>query len=130
MASRRSKDQIVSRILSVCGGKGAGKTRIVYASNLNFLNANHYLDLLIENGLLESGHENAARYKTTRKGIELLERFRAIEELIPELGNHGGWQTPQGHVAIGEARLAVDAARKGPGQGYLELARKEVEKIG
>ncbi|MCX6669056.1 MAG: hypothetical protein NTV25_04515 [Methanothrix sp.] len=36
MASRRSKDQIVSRILSVC--EGAGKTRIVYASNLNFHN--------------------------------------------------------------------------------------------
>jgi len=96
MASRRSKDQIVSRILSVCEGKGAGKTRIVYASNLNFHNAKEYLDLLIKNGLLKAGHENPALYKTTQKGTKLLKHHKAIEELIPELGNQGGWQILQG----------------------------------
>jgi len=96
MASRKSKDQIVSRILSVCVGGGANKTRIVYASNLNFHNVKQYLDLLIKNGLLEAGHGNAARYKTTQKGIEFLEHFRAIEKMFPELGNHGRWQIPQG----------------------------------
>ncbi|MCX6669055.1 MAG: hypothetical protein NTV25_04510 [Methanothrix sp.] len=50
----------------------------------------------MKNGLLEAGHENAARYKTTQKGIALLEHLKAIEELFPELGNHGGWQITQG----------------------------------
>jgi len=69
---RRGKGQILYQILSLCKGESAIKTKIVYALNLNFANANEYLDLLIKNGLLEAGHEKAPLYKTTQKGIELL----------------------------------------------------------
>ena len=85
MRPRRTKDQIVSRILSICEGEGAGKTRIVYASNLNFQKTKEYLDLLIKNGLIESEHEDAALYRTTPRGIELLKHLKAIEKFIPQL---------------------------------------------
>jgi len=52
--------------------------------------------LLVKNDLLEAGHEEATLYKTTQKGIELLECFKAIQKMIPELGNWGGWQILQG----------------------------------
>jgi predicted transcriptional regulator len=85
LGKRRSKGQIVYQILSLCNGKGVRKTRIVYAINLNFANAADFLDLLIRRGLLEAGKEKAAKYRTTQKGIELLEHFKAIQEEIPEI---------------------------------------------
>jgi predicted transcriptional regulator len=47
MSERRYKDQILAQILGVCRGDGASKTRIVYASNMNFLTIKPYLSLLI-----------------------------------------------------------------------------------
>ncbi len=87
MTSRRGKGQIVHQILFLCKGEGMGKTKIVYALNLNFVNTKEYLDLLVKNGLLEAGNGKAPLYKTTQKGIELLEHFNAIQKMIPELSD-------------------------------------------
>ncbi len=85
MLLRRSKGRIIYQILSLCKNEGTGKTRIVYASNLNFANANEYLHILIKNGVIEVGPEKVKLYKTTQKGIELLLYFKAIQQLVPEI---------------------------------------------
>ncbi len=78
---RRSRDRIILEILSQCQGTGAVKTKIVYASNLNFTNAGGYLALLIKNGLLEVIQEKRVRYKTTSKGEKILERLQSLGEI-------------------------------------------------
>ncbi len=45
-------------------------------SNLNFADSNKFLDPLLKNGLLEAGLERASPYKTTQRGIEVLEHFQ------------------------------------------------------
>jgi predicted transcriptional regulator len=78
---RRSRDQIILEILSQCQGAGAVKTKIVYASNLNFTNAQGYLALLIKNGLLEAIQGKRVLYKTTSKGERVLERLQSLGEI-------------------------------------------------
>jgi len=74
---KRSRDMIVSQILDVCVN-GASKTRIVYQANLNFRTINPYLELLTKNGLINVNKERQIVYKTTPKGLELLDDFKYI----------------------------------------------------
>ncbi len=89
MNRRRSKEQISFRILEVCRGEGAAKTRIVYASNLNFKVTNHYLEGLVNGGFLEVVDGPVTLYKTTGKGLAFIERLRPIEDLIAASGAGG-----------------------------------------
>jgi|GEM_PF-1571569 len=85
---KRSKNELIIRILEICRGDGAGKTKIVCQANLNFYTINPYLDLLTVNGLLEVEAGNHIRYRTTPKGEKALERLREIETylfLIPPI---------------------------------------------
>ncbi|MFB3764813.1 MAG: winged helix-turn-helix domain-containing protein [Methanotrichaceae archaeon] len=82
MNRRRSKEQISFKILEVCRGDGAAKTRIVYACNLNFKVTNHYLEGLVSSGFLEIVNGPVILYKTTNKGLRFLERLRPIEAII------------------------------------------------
>ena len=75
---KRSRDAIIARILDICIN-GASKTRIVYQANLNFRTINPYLDLLTKNGLIDVKTEQTVIYKTTTKGLDLLDNFRQIE---------------------------------------------------
>jgi predicted transcriptional regulator len=75
---KRSRDAIIARILNICIN-GASKTRIVYQANLNFRTINPYLDLLTKNGLVNVENEHIIIYKTTPKGLDLLDNFRQIE---------------------------------------------------
>ena len=75
---KRSRDAIIARILDICIN-GASKTRIVYQANLNFRTVNPYLDLLTKNGLIDVKTERTVIYKTTPKGLDLLDNFRQIE---------------------------------------------------
>jgi predicted transcriptional regulator len=75
---KRSRDAIIARILDICIN-GASKTRIVYQANLNFRTINPYLDLLTKNGLINVENERIIIYKTTPKGLDLLDNFRQIE---------------------------------------------------
>jgi predicted transcriptional regulator len=82
MYQRRGKDQIISKVLSTCQGDGANKTKVVYASNLNFKNAREYLSLLTRKGLLEVIPGEHILYKTTSTGERALERLREIEVIF------------------------------------------------
>ena len=87
MNRRRSKEQISFKILEICRGGGAAKTRIVYACNLNFRVTNHYLEGLVNSGFLEIVDGSVTLYKTTNKGLAFLERLRPIEALITANGS-------------------------------------------
>lgn len=82
MVRKRYTNQILYKILEVCNGDGASKTAVVYASEMNFKTIVPYLDLLIENGLLEVISKNAKYYRITSKGDRALNCLRILEELI------------------------------------------------
>ena len=75
---KRSKDMIISQILDICIN-GASKTRIVYQANLNFRTINPYIELLTKNGLINVKKEQTIIYKTTPKGLDLLDNFKQIQ---------------------------------------------------
>jgi predicted transcriptional regulator len=81
---KRSKDAIISRVLDICLN-GASKTKIVYQANLNFRTVIPYIELLTKNELLESSRNSVILYKTTPKGVRLLEEFKCIQNLLPEI---------------------------------------------
>jgi len=81
MIQKRSKDEIVSKILSLCQGDGMIKTQIVYLANLNFRTVNHPLNSLLEKGLLEASQGDRPIYRTTPesgRAIVTLQEARAI----------------------------------------------------
>jgi predicted transcriptional regulator len=84
MRARRSKDQIVIEILSRCAN-GENITKIVYQTNTNFTTTRAYLDLLTKNKLLELQDTSPRLYKTTVKGIEIMNRLRDIQKVVVEL---------------------------------------------
>jgi predicted transcriptional regulator len=81
MNKRRRRDMIIAQILEICND-GANKTRVVYASNINFKLVTLYLDKLINNGLIEKLEGRPTLYKTTKKGLETLENLKALQDLI------------------------------------------------
>jgi len=81
MPKRRSKDQIITQILTTCQEECVNKTKVVYQANLNFRTVVPYLDLLIVNGLLEASACKFPLYRTTAKGENALESLRVIEEI-------------------------------------------------
>jgi predicted transcriptional regulator len=79
---RRSRKTIIALVLQICKD-GSTKGQIVREANLNSLSARSYLERLMENGLVEIIRKDTPIYKTTPKGLELLERLNVIAELIP-----------------------------------------------
>ncbi len=80
---KRSRYIIISQILKICIG-GASKTKIVYQANLNFKTVKPYIDLLINNGLLNIKQEATIIYETTEKGIQLIEKFNKINSELSD----------------------------------------------
>lgn len=76
---RRSREQIACEILEICR-RSATKTRIVYGANLNFRSVEPYLGLLQKNNLLTVSTNPGVRFEATAEGLDLLERFRAIQK--------------------------------------------------
>jgi predicted transcriptional regulator len=74
---RRSRDIIISQILDICVNS-SNKTRIVYQANLNFRTINPYLELLIRNGLINVENKQTLIYKTTPKGLALLDNLKNV----------------------------------------------------
>ena len=65
-------------------GKGVTKTRIMYSAFLSYQQLKEYLTILQENGLIEY-QQGERTYKTTNKGIHLLQLSSKIEELTPSI---------------------------------------------
>jgi predicted transcriptional regulator len=84
MRMRRSRDKIILEVLKVCAD-GENVTRIVYRANTNFTTIRSYLDLLIKNGLIESQQGSPKLYKTTPKGIDMMNRLRLLQMELEEI---------------------------------------------
>jgi len=81
---RKSRVEVIRDVLKEAGN-GANKTRIMYRSNLNFACFNRYFRELIEKGLIveaESNPDGTKIYKTSDKGLQLLEILEKADELI------------------------------------------------
>lgn len=78
---KRSKQEIIAEILEVCL-ESSSKTRIVYQVNLNFRTINPYLDILTKNGLIEVNGSEQTLYKTTSKGLDLLDAIKKVNSSL------------------------------------------------
>ena len=89
MGTKRFKDQILAQILKSCEGKGNSKTKVVYASGLNFKTIMPYLITLCNSGLIEIIPGEYPLYRLTQKGEEALFHFEAIKTLIKTSASNG-----------------------------------------
>jgi predicted transcriptional regulator len=81
MSKKRSKDQIMARILALCQGDGANKTKIVYQVGMNFRSIVPYLSLLTDKGHIVSEERELTIYRTTQKGMQALEALKMVEAI-------------------------------------------------
>lgn len=81
---RRSRFEIIGEILSLATD-GARKTEIIYRVNLNFNVVNKYLNLLIQEGLINPTPDSARKYKATEKGLEFLKAYKNLKSLTKSL---------------------------------------------
>ncbi len=77
----RDRTEINTLILrSASGMNGVLKTKIMYEAFLSFSQLQEYVGLLLRNGLLE--HDELKKtYKTTEKGLRLLELYNRLHEI-------------------------------------------------
>ena len=78
----RSRSDIVGLLLDAANGGGATKTKLMYKAYLSFNQLREYLSLLVENGLIEY-EEGLRTYRTTEKGIRLLQIQTTMDEIAP-----------------------------------------------
>jgi predicted transcriptional regulator len=78
----RDRTEIITLILaSASRMNGVLKTRIMYEAFLSFSQVEEYIALLLRNSLLE--HDDLKKtYKTTEKGLRLLELCNSISEIV------------------------------------------------
>jgi len=85
---RRDKLYIISEILEIAKD-GVLKTQIMYRANLSFTQLNDYLGFLLEIHLLEKIRRNGKDiYRSTEKGLDFLERYHQIAELLRNENNN------------------------------------------
>ncbi len=75
---KRDKLEIIKSILLICKD-GAKKTEIVYKANLNFKNAEVYLEKLIDLGMIM---KEGKLFKITSKGSELLSNLQSASAFM------------------------------------------------
>ena len=81
-AKRRDKLFIISEILEIAR-EGTLKTQIMYRANLSFTQLNEYLGFMLKNNLLAMIiRSDREVYVATDKGMDFLERYREITELL------------------------------------------------
>ena len=80
----RSRTEIVGLILEAANGGGATKTKIMYKAFLSFAQLREYLTTLQDTGLIEY-EDGMQTYRTTEKGMRLLDIYEKMHELAPPL---------------------------------------------
>jgi predicted transcriptional regulator len=81
----RDKSEIVRQILDTVNSSGAiTKTKLMYRSFLSYNQIKEYLILLTENDLL-SYDSITHTYKTTEKGVRLLQLCNELEEMMKKV---------------------------------------------
>ncbi|MEM3577501.1 MAG: winged helix-turn-helix domain-containing protein [Candidatus Bathyarchaeia archaeon] len=79
---RRDKLYIIAEILDIAK-EGTLKTQIMYRANLSFTQLNDYLKFMLKIRLLDKIVENdKEKYKATEKGLNFLQRYREITQLL------------------------------------------------
>lgn len=100
-SKRRDKLYIVAEILEIAK-EGTLKTQIMYRANLSFTQLNDYIRFMLKTNLLEKISENdREKYETTEKGMEFLQRYQEITELLKnddEINGKNGVKIPPPHL--------------------------------
>jgi predicted transcriptional regulator len=83
----RDRTEMITLILtSASRTNGVLKTKIMYEAFLSFSQLEEYVGLLLRNGLLE--HDELKKtYKTTEKGLRLLELYNSLPEIVDSKKN-------------------------------------------
>lgn len=94
---RRDRLYIIAEILEIAK-EGTLKTQIMYGANLSFTQLNDYLKLILKINLLEKIKRNEREvYRTTGKGMEFLQRYREITQLL-KTENNNSIKIPPPHL--------------------------------
>ncbi len=89
-AKRRDKLYIIAEILDIAKD-GTLKTQVMYRANLSFTQLNDYLQFMLKINLLEKISISAKDvYRATEKGLEFLQRYREINELLKSVEETNG----------------------------------------
>jgi predicted transcriptional regulator len=78
----RSRSDIIGLLLNAANGGRATKTKLMYSAFISFNQLREYLSLLVENGLIQY-EQGMHTYRTTEKGIRLLNIQNKIDEVAP-----------------------------------------------
>lgn len=85
---RRDRLYIIAEILEIAK-EGSLKTQIMYGANLSFTQLNNYLKFTLKINLLKKIKRNEREvYKTTEKGMDFLQRYREITQLLKTENNN------------------------------------------
>ncbi len=86
---RRDKLYIIAEILDIAKD-GVLKTQVMYRANLSFTQLNEYLQFMLKINLIEKIDQNDKEiYKATQKGLDFLQRYREINELLKSENGNG-----------------------------------------
>jgi predicted transcriptional regulator len=100
-AKRRDKLFIIAEILEIAKD-GTLKTQVMYRANLSFTQLNDYLTFMLKIGLLDKIVINERDvYRATDKGLDFLQRYREINELLKteeELNGKNHVKIPPPHL--------------------------------
>ena len=126
MGTKRLKDQIIADILTTCRGEGKAKTKIVYASGLNFKTILPYLISLSKNGLLEIIPGTYPLYKITSKGEDALIHLNALEELMPKYVTEDVMDLRSNGNAIPADKQNLELSQNGKNLVYISPLENEI----
>ena len=77
---KRDRIEIMAEILGLCL-EPRTKTQVMYGTNLSWKMLQHYLSELQSRELLEV-HNNSTRYVTTKRGLDFLDKWKELKELL------------------------------------------------
>ncbi|NIR87535.1 hypothetical protein GWO13_08265 [Candidatus Bathyarchaeota archaeon] len=76
----RDSFEIIAEILSLCK-EPQTKTRVMYGTNLSYKMLQRHLSKLQSQGFLEV-HHSLTKYVTTQKGLDFLQRWKELQEIL------------------------------------------------
>jgi predicted transcriptional regulator len=77
----RTSVEIIAEILKIANGGNVTRTKIMYSAFLNYFQLKEYLPMLTERDLLSYNPETRT-FKTTEKGLMLLEAYNVLVDLM------------------------------------------------
>jgi predicted transcriptional regulator len=77
----RTSVEIIAEILKIANGGNVTRTKIMYSAFLNYFQLKEYLRMLTKRDLL-SYNADTRTFKTTEKGLMLLEAYNLLVDLM------------------------------------------------